>query len=824
MKKIVFILFIVITAESLFAQGGGRQGGDRPSNGVVSGNIVDDSGKPIEYASVALFSKRDSSVVAGSMSNSKGEFKLSGLKLGVYSLRIKFLGFKAKVISPIYLMPKGRGRAGKGQGIIQTFKDIKLVNSDVSIDDVNIVADKSHVQYKLDKKVVNVSQDVNAEGGSAVDVLENTPSITVDIDGNVQLRGSSSFTVLIDGKPTVLDAAEALEQIPAGLIENIEIITNPSAKFDPDGAAGIINIVMKKKTKLGLNGLIQASAGTGEKYSANAAFSYMIGKFNVFAGFDYQNDKRFGSAKSDLTTTNNGNQYHSDFFGDRNRTRKGLGVKAGVDYFINEKNTLSISARYKNRESIRHNNSFYHDYMINNYDTYYNLQTNSGNDGGSYGINADYSLKLKPNQSLQSSFHYSNREGSGVDNYFKYNTDANWNIADNTPILNKNDEDGPRQKIRYKLDFESPIGEKGFLEAGYQFRYDIDNEQFKYKSYDNTSSQWIVDKSRENETDYTKHIQALYLTYASNIVGFDYKLGLRTEYMDRTLNQLINKETYNINRFDFFPSVYVSRAIGKTMQLQINYSRRINRPGGRQLDPHPDYSNPKSIRKGNPYLNPEYVDSYEFNFQKQFNKSFIFLETYYRRTNDLITRVNLSLSGDTIIRTYGNLNYNNTYGVELGANINMYKWWRFDASVNAYYFNIVGNVNDESVDKEAFSWRLRFNNTFSIKKKTKIQLTAYYSAPSTTAQGHREGFLYSNLAIRHSFFDNKLSLTAKIRDVLCAQKYQFTTDTEAIYSISEFKREGPVYMLTLSYRINNYKQKRERNSERDEENTDIEID
>jgi hypothetical protein len=467
-------------------------------------------GNPVEYATISLFSMRDSSLLTGGITGKDGTFKLSQLRLGVYRLDVKFLGFEHKEIKPIYLFPKGRG---KGEGIEQDFREIKLENSAVALEDVNVVADKSHVQYQIDKKIVNVSQDVNSAGGTAVDILENTPSVNVDIDGNVELRGSSNFTVLIDGKPTVLESSEALQQIPANLIENIEIITNPSAKFDPDGSAGIINVILKKKKTLGLNGLLNLSAGTNDKYSGNLNLSYKTGKFGFTVGFDYQNETRYGKGKMEQINKDTVSfvDYLSKYDGSRDMNRYSVGFQAGIDYDINDKNRISLSGRFGDRDFSRNSQSWYHDYTNPaSFDDYYMRQSKAGFGGNTYNINLDYNLKFKkPEQKLDLSFYYSQRDGTRADDQFKFYTDENRNILDIEPELNKADEKGPREDYRAKADFSSPVGKDGFLEAGYQARYEIDNEQYIYTTYNSLTTNWDVDPIKSNEVEFDRNIQAV---------------------------------------------------------------------------------------------------------------------------------------------------------------------------------------------------------------------------------------------------------------------------------------------------------------------------
>jgi outer membrane receptor protein involved in Fe transport len=827
MRKLKFLvaiaIFIGLTGARVHAQGGQME---IPSNGIISGKVVDNQGNSVEYATVSLVTLPDSTVVSGAISDAGGSFKISNLKLGVYVMKIKVLGFETKNIGPIYLMPKGRG---KGEGIEQDFGNIALGSSDIKIEDVTIVGERSRVQYKIDKKVINPSQDINSSSGTAVEILQNTPSVNVDIDGNVELRGSGNFTVLIDGKPTVLTGSEALQQIPANMVENIEIITNPSAKFDPEGAAGIINVIMKSKKSLGVTGVVNLSVGTNDKYKGNVALNYKIGKIGLNLGVDYRNEKRYGSGKMESETYDRDSitnlidtTFYNNYSGNRDMLQDGMGFQAGIDYFINDKNTLSVSGRFFDRNFGSTQESYYHDWTNpSTTDDYYLRRSESGFGGTSYNINLDYNHKFqKPDQKLDFSFTYSNRDGIRKNDQFKYITDASNNIIDQYPELIKDDETGPEDDYRFKLDFVSPVGLSGIIEAGYQGRYEIENENRLYSNFNSTTNIWDIDPIKSNNIKFTDNIQAIYTTYANKIWGFDYKLGLRGEYNNRFLEQLKTGENIEFNKFDLFPSAYITRQINKELQIQLNYSRRINRPNGRQLDPFRDYSDPLNLREGNPKLDPEYVDSYELNFQQQLKKSFISFETFYRHTNNKISDFTSNLGGGVKLRTYENLNNDNSLGVELNANIFLAKWWRLNASGSGFYYSIEGVDN---YSNESFNYNFRFDNSFSLKTGTKVQLTGFYMGPSASIQGTRQGMFFSNFAIRQDLLKNKVTLTAQVQDVFGTAGMKMNEDTESFKTNIEFKREARVFTLSLTYRLNNFKQKKS-GDRAIEGNDDVEMD
>ena len=333
---------LVIPAVISYTQPTGTSYSTAPKEGVVRGTIIDAGDKtPMEFTSVALFRANDSTLVTGSITSSDGSFVLNDISYGKYYLVANYMGYEKSLVNDITISPR--------QNAVNV-GEIKLVQASTSLDEVEVIADKAHVEYKLDRKVVNVSEDLNAATGTAADVLQNTPSVAVDIEGNVSLRGSSNFQVLIDGKPTPLSGSDALQQIPASAIKSIEIITNPSAKYDPDGMAGIINIVSKKNMLNGLSGIFNARLGTGNKYSGDFLLSQRSDKFNVYLGGSYRDEKYAGGFSSLSKIENDSSVRFTEKDGAMNMDRGGYEVKGGVDFYLNDKNTVSLSGEFGKHE------------------------------------------------------------------------------------------------------------------------------------------------------------------------------------------------------------------------------------------------------------------------------------------------------------------------------------------------------------------------------------------------------------------------------------------------------------------------------------------
>ena len=338
MKTYFIISILLILIFSTLKSYGQHKKNNISKDGIITGKIIDaDINKPIEYTNIVLYKVGDSSMVTGTISDSNGSFEIAELNYGQYYIEANFIGYHKKTVSNIRINPRKK---------IFNIGILKLKQASDNIDNIDIVADRVHVEYKIDKKIVNVSQDINAVSGSAVDVLENVPSVSVDIDGNVSLRGSSKFTVLIDGRPSVIQGADALEQIPASTIKNIEIITNPSAKYDPDGMAGILNIITKKNMLNGLSGIVNASIGNNNKYKTDMLLSYRTSKFTIFGGFDYNNFNSPGNLISEQEIYSTDTIEHTNIKGDRNRNRYGHKIKFGIDYSIKRKTIISLSGNF----------------------------------------------------------------------------------------------------------------------------------------------------------------------------------------------------------------------------------------------------------------------------------------------------------------------------------------------------------------------------------------------------------------------------------------------------------------------------------------------
>ncbi len=810
MKRMILILAVFVnTFFRIAAQppAGNFDPANMPKTGVITGKVFDNNtGLPVEYATLALYRMKDSSLVTGSITNNKGEFTLNELPYGMYYLEAGFLGYEKFRLNRIMITPQKQ---------LVDIGNINISPSTVNLDAVEVVAGNNRVEYKIDKKVITLSQDMTSSGGTVAQALENTPSIEVDIEGNVTLRGSSNYKVLIDGKPSVIQGSEALQQIPASSVQSVEIITNPSAKYDPDGDAGIINIVMKKQKQKGFNGIINASAGTREKYSADFLLNFRQSKTNFFIGGEISDHAFHGSGNNEQRILNLDTTYYRTSEQEGLFKRSGYSLKAGADYYIDNKNTITLQGSIGRRNFERNFFARYHEYYIPAADELFYTQDNlAPHENNYYNLSLDYRKEFdNPMHELKASVYYSQNFEKETQDIIENITASDWEIIIPSSERSRSREETPEKNIRAQVDYIYPIKENTKFEAGLQSRWDIDNSDYIFEDYDADLNEWINNPGISNKLEYVDAIQSVYGIYTGTFRQFGYQVGLRTEYDNRYINQVTLNEDYRYEKLHFFPSFYITKQFPKQMQLQLSYSRRIRRPNERSLNPFKEVIDNQNIRVGNPYLKPEFSNSYELNFQLPFKKNFISLETFYRQTvNSISWFIVYDSTSNVFINTSHNADKESSAGLELMANINITKWWQVNLTGNVFRYTLSGeNDNGDYVERTTTSWGSNGNMIFRLKWDTRIQIMGMYRGPSVTLQGERDGFFFTNFAVRKDLFDKKLSITLNIRDIFGTAKNSFTSEGSRFYTFNEFKREAPVVMLTLSYRINNYKMQQRRN-------------
>ena len=816
MRKVsIFIILLTAIVVQLSAQtpppiGGVTKNGPGEEstlkNLTIKGKIVESTNHtPMEFASIAIYSAADSSIAGGVMSTATGAFEVKKLKPGKYYLQANFIGFEKTTISDIVL---------KANVPTKDMGQIELAVTRQQVGQATVTAQKARVEFKIDRRVVNVSQDLTATGGSAVEVLENTPSVQTDFDGNITLRGSSSFTVLIDGKPSVLQGSDALRQIPATNIENIEIITNPSAKYDPDGSSGIINVVMKKNLKDSFSGLVNMTAGLNDRYRGDMNLNYRTGKWNLLLGADFTDMPHNGTRDTKQETYSGDTITYRNTLGSGDQVHKGHSVKGGFDYTINNKTSFGMTGSVGYHGNGNINIGTQHEYNNMGSPDIYTFQDNSAERGGDYwSTDMNFQHKFdKKGHEIQALFYVSGSTGDSKEYQTRFLTDANWKALNDSSVYNMSKETSDEKEYRAKIDYTLPLGEKDKLEAGYQARIDKENEYFDFnESPDNIT--WVKNNQYSSSFNYASNIHSLYSTFAHAGDGFSYQIGLRGEYSDRTIESIKSPVAHKLNMVDFFPTLHFSQKLKNDFEFQASYSKRINRPDANNLEPFTSFMDQYNVRVGNPDLKPEYTGSYDLTILKRLKTSFVSLEGYYRNTRDLMTRIQTLGTDGIMVNTMANVNDDYSLGAELMANIEVKPGFRIIGSATLYNYWLKGTLNGASVDQSSTNFDSRINLDMKLAKNTRLQLTGIYRGATASAQGTRDPMLFANAAIKQDFFKNKLTATLQMQDIFASMKFAGTTYGEGFRTAFKYQREPRVVQLTLSYKLNNFKVSESRNEQ-----------
>lgn len=771
--------------------------------GTISGYVMDSVLHiPIEYATIILLSQADSTQVTGISTDENGNFNLKGIRPGRYYLQISFLGYELKTVDEI-IISQGNLEIDVGE--------VPLLQSSIRVKGLTVTAERPGIKFKIDKKVINVDRQLTASSGTAVDVLENIPSVTVDIEGNVQLRGSSSFTVLIDGRPTILDANDALQQIPAGSIENIEIITNPSVKYDPDGTSGIINIVMKKKKLQGISGIVNSNGGFDDKYGGDALLNYRNGNYNAFINIDYGKRNNPGTSLQENQTSQNDTISYFISEGSSQRGRTRYGVKGGLEYNLTPKDVLSFGFRIGTFDGERNSWEKDAEWTDPGEDTALYTSENISERTGNF---------LSANINYNHNFGRKNHELSGQIVFMQRDMDEESlnKRLDPSGIIStgqKSTEEGPDTRFRLNMDYTLPVTEKNKIEMGYQSRLGTSEENNRLYYYDTSLADYIFQPDYSHATEYVRNIHSLYFMNSGESGRLGYQLGLRGEYTYRTIELLDENKGFGIDRWDYFPTIHSSFKLSSTQQVMASYSRRIDRPRDWYLEPFDTWSDAYNVRRGNPGLKPEYIDSYEMGYQKSLGRNMFSIETYYRVTHNKIEFIRSVYedSANVMLRSVENVGTDYSLGAEFMLNLIPFKFWDISATGSLFNYRVEGALYGKEFSEEKFSWNARLNNNISIGKKIRFQINGRYRSRMATSQGERNADFTANTALKYDIISKILTTTLQVNDIFGSGKFENYSEGVDFYNYSRFDRKAPMVLLTLTYNFNNFKQKRDNDND-----------
>ncbi len=783
----ISILFLFFSSFTLFNSKAIVQA----NNSVITGFVADQSSKqPIEFATVQLLHPADSIVIKTTVTGRKGKFVLDNIATGKYILLFSFIGY-SKIVIP-FTVDQPKENAG-------TIEIATLTNN---MSEVTVTARKSLLNTSIDRKVYNVSQDIMAQSGSASDVLKNVPSVEVDIDGNVSLRGSQDVMILINGRPSPLmgkSKAEVLQQLPANSIERIEVITNPSARYKPDGTSGIINIVMKKNIKMGSNGSVIVNAGNRDRYNATISLNYKPGKVNFFGNYNIRHDYRIRLNNITREYLDSMGKTKSFYTEDNQSPARPLSkiVTLGVDYFLNKQNSIGLSGNYHKRDQVKKDviKKLFYDknnlLTASNNRLRYDPEFEKEKDATAYWqhnfLKEDHELRVQLNVSVQDEVE---------DNHFTtvYNFPVLPSLYDNTLIKQKDNQ----QELT--IDYTNPLSEDTKLETGYNGSFNQIDMDFYGEYYDALQRRFVKDMIRSNRFTYSEAIHALYGTYQHSYEKFGYSAGLRLEQVYIKGN-LVNKDSMISNDyFKVYPTLHLSYKLKKG-ELQINYSRRVHRPEGDDLNPFPEYQDPFNIRAGNPKLLPEVTHSVEFGFKWQ-NDHFSFVPSlYYRYKQNGFTSVIVKVNDSVLLTTQQNLSNDKSTGLELIFSAKAGKFLSANLSSNFFYNQIDASNLGYSSKKSIVSMSTNFNATATITKTTMWQVSCNYRSARLTPQGKTFPAFVLNSGIRQDLFKKKVSLTLAASDLFKSLKQKTELNSFYLKQIAVGRRDARIIYLGISYRF-----------------------
>ena len=764
---------------------------------MVKGKVLESlSAAPLGSASISIFSSPDKKLVNGNLAKDAGDFSIE-LPLGAYYAEIEFMGYKT-FKTAVFILSKEKPVYDLGV--------IKLDHAATTLGEVVVQAEKSSMQLTLDKKIFNVGKDLANAGGSASDILTNIPSVSVDPEGNVKLRGSDNVRILIDGKPSGLvsiKGGSGLQQLQANMVDRVEIITNPSARYEAEGVAGIINIILKKDNRQGFNGSVELVTGYPTNLGAAANFNYRHKKINFFInyGVAYRRQPGIGSLYQEV--------YGGDttFILKQNNMGRIIGfnnnIRGGLDYYFTEKDVLTAAYLNRRLKGKRITDIRYEDYLFNTS----NLTgiSNRRQDEDETEPNSEYSLSYKKSfakkgheliAEIKYLDYWENSYQLFTQNYFQPNGTESASKA----LLQKSLNDEFEKQWLFQLDYVKPIGEEGKFETGVRtsFRNMVNDYVV---SQQKTTGDFVPLPGLDNVFVYDENIHAAYGILGNKHKKISYQAGLRAEWTDVKTTLKETNQVNPRNYVNLFPSAHFTFSMPKENAMQVSYSRRVRRPFYNDLSPYVTFSDSRNFFSGNPDLAPEFSDVIEVGHIKSFDKGSYTSSIYYRGTKGKIDRIrSVDAAGNSVTRTE-NLLSENAFGLEFTSGYAPVKWWKIDFNFNFFHADIDGSNIRPGYKATTYSWFARQTSRFMFPKNFDVQLRTNYEAPQKTAQGRRKALYYADLSMSKDVFKGRGTLNFNVLDVFNTRRMRMITNGTNFFTDANFQARRRQLNLALSYRI-----------------------
>ena len=820
-KILLFLCVIFISTFTLTAQNmpNGQTRKFDPSmmqGGKIYGSVIDaQSSEAVEYANIVVFKWRDSTVAYGTVTNDKGKFEINKMMPGRYFMKVSYIGYSTKRFDSLTVMPNK---------MESNFGAIKLKPKNVNMNEVVVQGQRDALTANLDKKVYTVDQNMAQSGGTAVDVMQNVPSVAVDADGGVAVRGNTNINVLVDGRPAALagfSGSDVLAQIPASQIESIEIVTNPSAKYDPEGTGGIINIILKKKSNLGVNGTLMGNAGTKGRYSSSLNMNLRGDDFNIFSSYDGRFFNMNGGGTTLRTSTFPSPSGDINSILDQNSSSRNSmnnhSINLGADYYLAEKEFVTLSTQFRfgdNQSKSLNGNLNYSDPAV------VQSQFDRITDGTRDNSSGNYTLSYKKTyenrtQELTADILYSQSSMTSDSDIRQ-----NYSYPVQSTSLQKSLSNNTNKLWLIQSNYVMPLGGWGRLETGLRSQIKDLTMVNDYLTWNPLTGTYGASNLVNNNYLYNEQVHALYGIFSNSLGSFTTQIGLRAEQVMVKGESYVTGQTYESNYFEVYPTVHLRYNFNELDEIQLSYSRRIDRPQNRQLNPYEDRSDSLNIFKGNPNLRPQFHNALELGYTKTIGKSNVVTNLFYKQSTNLISTISTLIPSGVTYSTFQNISKGESYGVELIANSPVTEWMRLNGSVS-YFNNSVDDLGTLGGTNSSNSWTARMSSMMTISEGMTMQLMFMYSSPTiqlstggrgggmgggmffggSSAQTKMKEMYSMDLMVRKDFMDGRLAVTMRVSDLFNTRKFDSETTGLNYYMINKRTFDSRTLNIGVSYRL-----------------------
>ena len=832
MKKLFFFTFLLSLSIVSAQRGGGRFGGSAqmdpakaPKIGEVYGTVVDSvSGVPIPYASISIVNSRSNTILTGGITDDEGAFHVKEIALGRHKIIVQYIGYEKKELGPYNFLPFGKNQTE------YNLDKISMSQTTLQMEGVEVEGERPLFVQTAEKRVFNVEKNSLSTGGSAIDALRQVPGVEVDPDDNISLRGNTKVNLMIDGKPSSIaggDIKSLLQSVPASNIADIEVMTNPGAKYDPEGMAGIINIVLKENRFAGLNGNVNSGGDTQGGTNFSGQVNFRNTKFNSFINLGL-NDRVWnsdGTSYRKMEFQEFENILNQSY--DSKSNGPNLFVKTGGEYFIDPTQSLGLSFTVSDGKKYRDNDNYTYDKGPG--ESRYIRISDSDGDRGGYDFNLNYDKKFKdPKHKLTSYLRLSDGVNQGADEYKNTEWETFEEFFEDADEA-RNGQDGSNKGFDFQVDYVRPFESGSKLELGFSSKNNDRNDKQTAEVFDYSLNQFVNDNEFSNDFNFNETVNAAYLQYGGSYWFIGYNAGLRYEMVNMASDLKSNPEVFKKDYNSFYPSLSFTLGAPQFIQLQASYSKRVRRPKGRQLNPFISRQDERNYRSGNPFLDPEYTDSYEINFSRFSRGLSLSFGTYYRNTTDEITRHKEVNQDGTSLATYENIGSKQTKGFEYNIVGSIGKKMRLIFGGNTYWDDVNTDLYGDVYDKTSRTNNFRVTSTYNVLPQTELSFFMFHQPKKSIPIGTFNAMTWSSVSVKQKLMDERLNLTLNVSDPFAMSGFGFSLQNDSWVQESIRNFSSRTVRLTLEYRFGKMEDKSRFSRQRrqggmDRDNANYEID